>query len=109
VTLAASASIRGTVIDAHGAPAFDCTVIVFPDDESKWNAASGLVRTTTPYFEGDYELTGIVPGTYWVIAYEVLRDRPWDRREFLRKARDSAQTIDLRPGETELHLKVDEM
>lgn len=105
---ASLATLFGDVIDAHGAPAEDTTVILFPRDESKWSPRSGLVTAELCDIEGQFTMTGLATGLYYVIAREKVRDRAWEDIAFLRTLSEPAVRIELREGAMEIHLKVED-
>ena len=98
----------GDVIDAHGAPAEDTTVILFPQDELKWGPRSGLVRAVLCDLDGKFTMTGLAPGPYYVIPREKVRDRAWEDSSYLRSLVEPAVRIELREGAMEIHLKVED-
>jgi hypothetical protein len=102
------ATLFGDVIDAHGAPAEDTTVILFPRDESKWGPRSGLVTAVLCDIEGRFTMTGLATGAYHVIARERVAYRAWDDVKFLRGLVEPAVRIELREGATEISLKVED-
>ena len=102
------ATLFGDVIDAHGAPAEDTTVILFPQDESKWGPRSGFVRAERCDIEGRFTMTDLATGAYYVIQRERVRDRAWEEVAFLRTLVEPAVRIELREGALEIHLKVED-
>jgi protocatechuate 3,4-dioxygenase beta subunit len=62
------ATLGGTVTDAKGTPALDAGVLVFPDDKAGWRANSTRVRRGSPDANGQYRISPLHPGRYFIIA-----------------------------------------
>ena len=94
--------LTGTVTMPTGATANDYAVVVFPEDEEKWERgpASGA-RITRPGLDGAYKLQGLRPGRYYVLAvpaeqadYQVLGEP-----DQLRLLTGRARTVEVKDGE----------
>jgi uncharacterized protein (DUF2141 family) len=58
--------LSGTIFDARGEPAPDFSVLVFPVDRTFWVYPSRRIRSTRPGTNGEFRLTGLPPGDYFV-------------------------------------------
>ncbi len=96
----AVATVAGSVRDDRGNIVVDATVLVFPDDDTRWIASSRFIRTTRPDTEGRFELTALPPsGGYRILALPSLEDGQAFDPEFLTSVRDRAERLSLNEGE----------
>ena len=96
----AVATVSGSVRDDRGNIVLDATVLVFPDDDTRWIASSRFIRTTRPDTEGRFELTALPPsGGYRILALPSLEDGQAFDPEFLTSVRDRAERLSLNEGE----------
>lgn len=94
-------TLSGTVRDDRGNPVVDATVVVFPDDDSKWTMASRHLRTLRPDTQGRFETRGLPPAAnYRVVAVQGLEDGQAYDPEFLTSVRDRADRLALTQGES---------
>jgi len=68
----AGAMVTGRVTDDRAVPVRDYTVALIPTDRSKWTFRSRWFKTARAMSDGAFQVTGIVPGDYWVIAVNRL-------------------------------------
>jgi hypothetical protein len=102
VVLTQSATtVTGTVRDARGNAVLDTTVLVFPEDESKWQYQSRFVSAARPDTSGQYEIKGLPPSEgYRIIAVQALENGQSSDPDFLRSLRDAADRLSLNENET---------
>jgi len=84
--------LQGTLLDERGQPV-EGSVLVFPEESSKWGEDTRLVRSARPDLNGGFELRNLVPGNYLVTALEYVRDGEWSDPEFLEKLRGDAKHV----------------
>ena len=90
----ASGSFAPTEADA------DATVVIFPDDESKWSYPSRFVRSVRADQDGTFQVIGLPPAVdYRAVAVDYLEDGEETDPEFLKRMRDRAARFSLREGE----------
>lgn len=97
VTIVVSKSlprVQGTLVDGKGAPT-EGSVLLFPDDRSKWAEDSRLVRSARPDQSGRFEFRNVIPGDYLITSLDYVRDGDWADPEFLAK---------LEPDGTRVHV-----
>jgi hypothetical protein len=94
-------TVSGTVVMTDGKPTADATVVVFPDDETKWMFGSRFVRSARPTSAGTFSITGLPAGNYFAVAREAVIDGQWESREFLESVRQDATRIVLAAGASE--------
>ena len=77
------------------------TVLIFPDDPSRWASTSRFVKTTRLNENGQFSVTGLPPHSrYLAVAVDYIEPGETQNAEFLQKARTTATvTFGLTPGE----------
>jgi hypothetical protein len=94
-------TLSGAVADARGEPLLDATVVVFPADDKLWTFQSRFIRAARPDQEGTYRLSGLPPGSdYLIVAVQGLEDGQAGDPEFLATVKDAATKFTLAEGET---------
>lgn len=97
----ASTTVTGAVRDSRGNAVLDATVLVFPDDESKWQYQSRFVSAARPDTSGQYEIKGLPPyDGYRIIAVQALENGQSSDPDFLRSLRDGADRLSLTESES---------
>jgi protocatechuate 3,4-dioxygenase beta subunit len=96
-----TATVAGTVIVRSGVPSTDYRVIVFAADKKFWTPNSRYFRTGGPDKDGRFNVAGLPPGNYNVVALErVEMAVPFNDAEFLQRISANADTITLADGES---------
>lgn len=93
-------TFSGELADEKGAAVSEGTVLVFPDDASKWIEESRWVRTARPDQQGRYQIKGLPPGEYLAVALNYVEDGSWNDPEYLESIRRYAQKLTLSEGDT---------
>jgi len=93
-------TISGQMLDDKGAPLVDGTVIVFPDDASKWSDDSRWVRAVRPDQQGRYQIQGLPPGDYLAVALDYVEDGAWNEAEYLDSIRRLGHRLTLSDAES---------
>jgi len=102
------ASVTGVVLDAHGAPLPDSSVVVFAEDSSLWAPGTRFVKSARPDLEGRFVVSGLPAGVYLVVPKDFVAEGEWEDPAFLRSLVPLATKITLPEGTTqELSLTVD--
>jgi hypothetical protein len=89
-------TVAGTTTNAKGQTVSDATVVVFADDAGRWSLGARAVRAVRPDQRGRYQLKGLPPGDYLVIAMDYVEDGAWNDPEFLESLRAAATSVALR-------------
>ena len=100
-------TVSGSVSTDRNAVALDATVILFADDENKWEPHSRFIETARPDQHGHFKIRGLPPGKYVAIAIDYLE--PGDERDpdLLAGWRRKGAPLTLSEGETQtLDLKL---
>ena len=84
--------VQGTLSDEQGKPA-EGTVLLFPEEASKWGEDARLVRSTRPDLAGAFEFRNVIPGSYLIVPLEYVRDGEWADPEFLENLRDKGHRV----------------
>lgn len=90
-------TLRGQLVDEKAQPA-EGTVILFPDDPTKWGEGSRLVRSARPDVTGLFEIKYVPPGDYLVAPVDYAQTGAWDDPDFLKALQDNATKITVREG-----------
>jgi hypothetical protein len=89
--------LAGTI---RGDSAAGASVLVFPDDETKWTLVSRYLRTTRVSDGGQFSLKGLPPHQrYLAAAIDYLESGEHLDPEFLRRVKTSATPFSLSDGE----------
>ena len=93
--------ISGSVSDPDGKPSRDFTVVVFPEDETKWVAPSRYLRSARPDQQGLFKVRGLPSGDrYLAVAVDYLEEGGANDPEFLDLIKGRATRFRLGPGES---------
>jgi hypothetical protein len=91
--------LRGALLDAKKQPA-DGTVIVFPEESSRWREHSRTIRAARPDQHGEFSIKGLPAGTYLIAAVDYAQDGQWYDPDFLADLRLRAQRLSLAEAES---------
>jgi hypothetical protein len=92
--------IIGTISDGRGTAVTDFTVLAFPEESDLWRPESRHILTTRPDQNGKFQLRGLPPGRYFVVAIDPTSPGQWFDPAFLDQQRDGAARVTLAEGET---------
>jgi protocatechuate 3,4-dioxygenase beta subunit len=93
--------ISGTVSGGDGKPVRDYTVVVFPEDETKWTAPSRFIRSGRPDQQGLFRIRALPPnGRYLAVAVDYLEEGEANDPDFLAAAKNSGTRVALADGES---------
>ena len=103
--------VTGAIRDDRGQPVLDSTIVIFPDDRTRWTFNSRYVRQARADQQGRYRLRNLPPhDEYRVVAVRDLEEGRWNDPEFLDSVRDSAARVSVLEGGTAVQdLKVTRM
>jgi hypothetical protein len=74
--------VRGGLLDEKQQPA-DGTVVIFPEETSRWREDSRTVRAVRPDQHGKFSIKGLPAGRYLIAAVDYVQDGQWYDPEFL--------------------------
>jgi len=100
--------VNGKVTTARGEVTRDYTVVVFPDDRTKWAFPSRFVKTGRADQQGQFRIRALPPDDrYLAVAVDYLEDGEGTDPQFLEQIKDRATRFALGDGESKsLDLKV---
>ena len=101
-----TATLNGVVKDAAGKPAAGARVVVFGDDDRLWGGRSRMIHTVEARADGAYELSGILPGRYHVVAASYLESLAWTDAAVLHQLAAGADAVGVAPGKITMPLVV---
>jgi hypothetical protein len=94
--------VSGSVTASDGKSASrDFTVVVFPDDETRWAAPSRFVRSARPDQQGLFKIRALPPhDRYLAVAVDYLEQGEETDSELLASLKGQATAFPLQPGDT---------
>jgi hypothetical protein len=95
-------SISGVVTDGRGTPTSSGSVVVFAQDEQKWEALNTrYIRLTSLDQDGKFNVNGLPPGDYFVaVSDAALAPEQASDPDLLKQLLRQATTFSLNDGET---------
>ena len=90
--------LGGVILDEKKQPA-DGTVVVFPEETSRWREDSRTIRAARPDQRGEFSIKGLPAGKYLIAAVDYVQDGQWYDPEFLAGLRPRAQPLSLAEAE----------
>ncbi len=91
--------VSGVVRNAQGAPATEYTVLAFPEDSARWQPQSRFIMTARPDQTGRYQMRGLPPGDYLIVAVDPTEANEWYEPAFLDQQRGHATRLLLAEGD----------
>lgn len=84
--------VEGTLLNGKKQPA-DGTVVVFPEEASRWLDDARTIRVARPNQRGEFSIKGLPAGAYLIAAVDYVQDRRWFDPEFLAELRSRARKL----------------
>jgi hypothetical protein len=91
--------VRGGLLDEKQQAA-EGTVVIFPEDTSRWREDSRTIRSARPDQHGEFSIKGLPAGKYLIAAVDYVQDGQWYDPEFLADLRPRAERLSLADGES---------
>jgi protocatechuate 3,4-dioxygenase beta subunit len=91
--------LAGRVLNAAGAAAPDCYVILFSSDRTFWISQSRRILSARPASDASYTIRNIPPGDYLVAAVDDVEPGEWFDPAFLQRLVSAAAKISIADGE----------
>jgi protocatechuate 3,4-dioxygenase beta subunit len=91
--------VSGAVQDERGRPISDYAVVAFAADSDKWGPGTRFVRAARPDQDGKFQIKGLPPGSYQVIALEYLENGEEGDPARLEKWKTMGTRVTLEEGE----------
>jgi hypothetical protein len=91
--------VNGTITDDRGTPITEYTLLAFPEDEEFWRPQSRHIMTTRPDQNGKYQLRGLPPGDYNLVAVDPAEQGEWFEPAYLSAHRPGATRFALAEGD----------
>jgi hypothetical protein len=93
--------VNGSAAGSGTEPVVDYTVVIFPDDETKWVGPSRYIRSARPDQQGMFKVRALPASPrYLAVAVDYLEEGEANDPEFLAEMKDKATTFSLGDGET---------
>lgn len=91
--------VTGHVTDDRGERVETYTVLVFPQDPSRWESPSARIRDAQVHRGGNYRIDRLVGGDYLAVAVRSLPPNAWRDPEVLGQLFPRAEAFRLDDGE----------
>jgi hypothetical protein len=91
--------LTGTLLDAAGHPAPEYSIVVFSTDKTMWLQNSRRVKLVRPGNTGNYKLTGLPAGEYYLCALTDVQQNQLADASFLESLISSSIKVTLSEGE----------
>jgi len=91
--------LSGRLLDAAGRPAPEYSVVAFSSDRAFWTLGARRLRTARPDSEGKFQVQGLPPGEYCVVAITDLDQADLADPTFLEQLAAASIKITLAEGE----------
>jgi len=86
-------TLTGTLVGSDGQPPPDFSVVVFSEDEAKWNAMSRYVTVLRAAKDGMFRTRGLPAANYVAVGIPTSVTGEWQNPDFLKKLRVSAGAV----------------
>jgi len=97
------ATVQGVALDKNQQPLAGATVLLAPDDRSRWD----LFESVTADQNGHYEFAAIAPGDYHLFAWDGVETGAWNDPGFLKDYEEFGAKVSLAPrGQSTVDLAV---
>jgi hypothetical protein len=91
--------VRGSLLNDKQQPA-EGTVVIFPEDTSRWREDSRTIRAARPDQHGEFSIKGLPAGKYLIAAVDSVQAGQWYDPEFLAELRPRAERLSLADAES---------
>lgn len=91
--------VNGTITDERNEAVTEYTLLAFPVDADLWRPQSRHIQTTRPDQNGKYQLRGLPPGEYYLVAVDPTENGEWFEPAYLEAHRGSATRFALTEGD----------
>lgn len=91
--------LSGIVMNSHGLPAPDYTVLAFPTDATLWRPLARQIMTARPDQTGAYKMRGLPAGAYYVALVDPTEQGEWFEPAYLDEHRAGASRVVLGDGD----------
>jgi hypothetical protein len=93
--------VTGKAGTADGVQARDYTVVIFPDDETKWTGMSRYIRSARPDQQGLFKVRAMpASAAYLAVAVDYLEEGEANDPEFLSEMKQRATKFSIGDGES---------
>ncbi|MGC4084087.1 MAG: carboxypeptidase-like regulatory domain-containing protein [Vicinamibacterales bacterium] len=91
--------VNGTITDDSGTPVTEYTLLAFPEDNALWRPQARQIMTTRPDQNGKYQMRGLPPGRYYLVAVDPAEQGEWFEPSYLSAHVSGATTFSLAEGD----------
>jgi hypothetical protein len=92
--------LRGVIVDHESNRVTSGSVVIFPEDRSKWRSPARWSRWVKPNHAGTFLIDDLPAGDYLAIASADVDDAVWSNEEYLDRLREGATRVALQDDDT---------
>ncbi len=92
-------TIAGLVVDRNARPLSGYSVVLFPEDETRWTPSSRFLKQASSSQTGQFRLKDVPPGSYLAVAVRDLPFRAWVNPDVLARLQSIATRLSVLEGE----------
>jgi beta-lactamase regulating signal transducer with metallopeptidase domain len=92
-------AVTGLVVDRNGRPLSGYSIVLFPDDETRWTPSSRFLMEARSSQTGQFTLKDVAPGSYLAVALQSLPFRAWVNPDTLALLQPIATKLQVTEGE----------
>jgi beta-lactamase regulating signal transducer with metallopeptidase domain len=92
-------AVTGLVVDRNGRPLSGYSVVLFPEDETRWTPSSRFLMEARSSQTGQFNLKDVAPGSYLAVALQTLPFRAWTNPDTLVLLQPIATRLQVVEGE----------
>jgi len=93
-------TLTGAVTDRSGLPLASASVLIFPQDSSRWAYPSRGVRLLTTDAKGSFSTIALPPGVYRAVPFERVPRVDWMTPDFLQTIQGLGEAFTIGPGDS---------
>lgn len=91
--------LSGLIVDRNGRPLSGYSVILFPEDDTRWSPSSRFVMEARGSQTGHFRFKDVPPGAYLAVALRDLPFRAWTNPDVLLQLQSVATKLRVGDGE----------
>ena len=103
---AETATVSGVVKDATGKMLAGARVVIFSGNEQRWGTRSRMILSTETQADGTYEIAGVIPGAYRIVASSFMESLAWTDAAVLRQLALDTNIVNVSAGTVTMPLVV---
>jgi hypothetical protein len=91
--------VTGLVVDRNARPLAGYSIVLFPQDETRWTPSSRFLLAAQSSQTGQFRIKDVPPGAYLAVALKGLPFRAWTNPDVLARLQSIATPLRVAEGE----------